>query len=77
MHEECRGYFEKISEFLDDELEDDICEKIKKHLHDCPECQNCFGSLKKTVALFHDYPREEVPEEVRKRLRNKLGDCLE
>jgi mycothiol system anti-sigma-R factor len=72
MHEECRGFFEKISEYLDGELDSDTCREIEAHLRECPECEKCFDSLKKTVDICKKYPREEIPLQVRQRLLETL-----
>ena len=76
MHEDCKEYFERISEYLDGELDLGTCEKIESHLRDCPECEDCFGSLKKSVKLCKGLPREEIPEDMRERLRAALRDFL-
>ncbi len=77
MNEHCRKNFEKISEYLDGELGADECRVIEQHLKGCPECQNCVDTLKKTIALCKKRPQDEIPGEVRKRLRSKLRDCFE
>ena len=76
MKEECKKNFERISEYLDGELGPDDCQQIEQHLKECPECQDCFDALKKTIDLCRKSAREEIPEEMRKRLRSKLRDCL-
>lgn len=76
MKEDCKKYFESISEYLDGELGSDDCQQIEQHLKECPECQDCFDALKKTIDLCRKSTREEIPEDMRKRLRSKLRDCL-
>ena len=76
MHEDCRVLFEKMSEYLDGELDDGICKKIMSHLEDCSDCLKCFESLKNTVDICKRYPREKVPKEIHQRLRATLEDCL-
>ena len=72
MHEDCKELFEKISEYLDGEADQITCEKIEEHIRECPECQTCFESLKKSVALCKELPNEEVPIETKQRLRAAL-----
>ena len=76
MHEDCKAYFEKISEYLDGELDGTLCEKIETHLIECPECQDCFDSLKKTIGLCKKVPRDEIPRDVQKRIREALKSLL-
>ena len=39
MREDCKKDFEKLSEYLDGELDDDACREIERHFRDCPECR--------------------------------------
>lgn len=68
MTEDCKAFFEKLSEYLDGGLDSETCEAIHKHLESCPACQKRFESLKKTVEICKKYPREKVPAEARQRL---------
>ncbi len=72
MHEECKDLFERISEYIDGEVDQITCEKIEEHFRDCPECKTCFESLKKSVSLCKEMPNEEVPIEAKQRLRASL-----
>ncbi len=76
MTEDCKRNFEKISEYLDGELDPDACQQIEQHLKDCPECKGCFEALKKTVDLCRKSAHEEIPDDIRKRLRSRLRDCF-
>ena len=77
MSEECRKYFDRISEYLDGELEDEICKEIDAHMEKCPECRRCIESLKKTVELCRETAKEEIPQDVRERLKSTLRECIE
>ena len=76
MKENCKKNFEKISEYLDGELGPDDFQQIEQHLKACPECQDCFDALKKTIDLCRKSSREEIPGDMRERLRSKLRDCF-
>lgn len=77
MKEDCKKHFEMISEYLDGELDLDVCQKIEQHLLECPECRVCFDALKKTVDLCRKSAREEIPADMRVRIRSRLRDCFE
>lgn len=77
MSKECRKYFNRISEYLDGELEDEICREIDAHLRECPECRRCIESLKKTVELCREGAREEIPQDAKERLNSALRECVE
>jgi anti-sigma factor RsiW len=76
VSEQCKRYFDKISEYLDGELSTDICEIIERHMQDCPECRDCIASLRKTIALCKKASGEEISEEAKKRLRSALQEAL-
>ncbi|MBE0429766.1 MAG: zf-HC2 domain-containing protein [Thermoleophilia bacterium] len=65
---DCGEIFEGLSEYLDDDLPEEICREIRRHLDDCHNCQVVVNTLKRTVYLYHTFPREEIPGETRKRL---------
>jgi len=76
MHEQCMDHYERISEFLDGELDEKTCEEIRSHLKECPECLRCVESLQKTISLLKSTPSDPVPADTRKRLRETLRECL-
>lgn len=65
---DCREIFEGLSDFIDEELSQDVCAEIMKHLEGCHNCRVVVNTLQHTIELYHTYPQEEVPEEVRTRL---------
>ncbi len=71
-HKQCRALFEKLSEYIDNELDQALCEQIEGHLHDCPPCQACLNTLRQTVALCRQMTSRRVPEDFSKRLRRML-----
>jgi anti-sigma factor RsiW len=72
-HQQCRAFFEKLSEYIDHELDQETCKLIEKHLQHCQPCQACLATLQQTVALCREMRSTEaasaVPEEFSKRLR--------
>ena len=76
MRECCKKYIERISEYLDGELENEICQEIDHHLEDCPECRECLNSLKKTIQLCKQSGYEKMPSDMQARLKSSLRDCF-
>ena len=77
MSKDCMAYFDRISEYLDGELEDDICRKIEEHLQSCPECGECVESLRKSIRICKEATKEEMPGNVLARLKESLQECLQ
>jgi predicted anti-sigma-YlaC factor YlaD len=62
MEHDCEAVFALLSEYLDEELNPESCEEIKKHLEGCPPCIEFLESLKRTVRLCHGCePPEPLP----------------
>lgn len=71
----CKEIFEKISDYIDKELDDNLCEEIESHIKDCEPCIAFINTLRKTVELFHTTAKDEkssIPTPV----SNNLMDFL-
>jgi anti-sigma factor (TIGR02949 family) len=68
----CRELFERLSEFLDGELSQELCEEIRRHLDGCDPCVNFVKTLRTTTELCHRLPSRPIPLEVAEELRSFL-----
>ena len=68
-HQHCLERFEKLSEYIDGELDHTTCEVIERHAKDCVACFSCMETLKKTVALCKNAQEQPVPQEFSKKLQ--------
>jgi anti-sigma factor RsiW len=50
-HHECIAMFEKLSEYIDNDLDAVTCKDIEQHAKSCVACQACIATLKQTIAL--------------------------
>ncbi len=72
-HENCRHLLGSLSDYVDGELEAEICSEIDRHLQGCENCRIVVDTLRKTVLLYHKSSHEfEMPEDVRSRLYSRL-----
>jgi anti-sigma factor RsiW len=69
----CLEMFEKLSEYIDGELDHATCEQIQKHAEDCVACFSCLETLKRTVALCKYVAEKPIPLE----LSNKLKEIIQ
>lgn len=71
MHdpEKCRQLFEQLSEYIDNELDEVTCHTIEAHLQQCPPCQACLSTLKRTVALCKQMDSHDAPRELARRIK--------
>lgn len=78
---ECKDIFALLSQYLDEELPSDICDKIDSHISACPPCVEFVESLKKSIDLTHDLQPSDVagplPDEVRAQLQAAYQKMLD
>ena len=63
-----------LSEYLDGRLAEDERRDLEAHLSGCHECSAFVGTYKSTVSLLRSLKEEDLPEELRLRLRAFLDD---
>jgi anti-sigma factor (TIGR02949 family) len=62
-----------LSEYLDGDLEEELCAELERHLSGCENCRIVLDSLNKTIYLYHTTAQQvTVPEDVRQRLYRRL-----
>lgn len=68
-HKHCLEMWEKLSEYIDGELDHATCEKIQKHAENCVACFSCLETLKRTVALCKNVAEKPIPLELSQKLK--------
>jgi len=72
-HKNCRHLLSSLSDFVDGELSDDLCQEIEIHMAGCENCQIVINTLQKTVDLFRKTSeKSEIPPDVKDRLIKRL-----
>ncbi len=71
---ECTRTIEQICLELGEDIDSPLCQEIRKHLDDCPECCANVDSIKKTVFIYRKViTNKNVPEDVDTRLWKVLN----
>lgn len=74
----CQEIFEKISDYIDRDLDPGICDEIENHIRDCEPCVAFLNTLKKTVELFRGgIPDKEIPQPVSSNLMQFLKENID
>lgn len=72
-HKECRKLLGSLSEYVDGELSEELCDVLEKHMEDCEDCRIVVDTLRKTVYLYHkSAEKDNLPDEMRQRLFKSL-----
>jgi len=72
MGGKCSDFVGGLNEYIDGELEPELCEEIEKHLGECENCRIMVNTLKQTVSLCREGREEKLPEALEGKLNNLL-----
>ncbi|MBZ5664627.1 MAG: sigma-70 family RNA polymerase sigma factor [Acidobacteriia bacterium] len=56
----CKAMFAELSNYLDEQLDDSLCEELEKHLEGCDPCQAFLAGLEATILECRQMP-SQVP----------------
>lgn len=68
----CKEMFAELSSYLDDELDDSLCEELEKHMDGCEPCKAFLTSLEKSIEQCRTSPNDTPDPRVAARLRREL-----
>ncbi len=68
----CKEMFAELSNYLDNELDDSLCEELEKHIGGCEPCKAFLSSLEKSIQQCRTAPNESPDPRVAARLRRDL-----
>lgn len=68
----CKEMFAELSNYLDDELDDSLCEALEKHMDGCEPCKAFLSSLEKSIQQCRAAPNESPDPRVAAGLRREL-----
>jgi anti-sigma factor RsiW len=71
---ECLKMFARLSEYIDNELDEMTCRDIERHMADCPPCQICLATLNRTVILCQKMKDQPVPQTLSSKLKRLIDD---
>lgn len=73
-HEDCRHLLGALSDYLDGDLQEELCAELERHLQECENCRIVVDTLRRTIYLYRVTAEPgEIPQEVRQRLYHRLN----
>jgi anti-sigma factor RsiW len=69
--------FERLSEYIDKELDAPTCKNIEAHISACKPCQVCLNTLKQTVKLCKHLENHQVPETLSLKLKDAIAELMQ
>ena len=71
---ECSRIISLLADYLDDRLARDVRLDLERHLGGCSDCASFVGTYRFTVSLLQSLSEDDLPPELRLRLRAFLDD---
>jgi RNA polymerase sigma-70 factor, ECF subfamily len=68
----CKAMFAELSNYLDEQLDDSLCEELERHLGGCEPCKAFLSSLEATIEHCRTSPAECPSTKKAARLRKQL-----
>lgn len=71
----CKQLVEQLYDFVQGELEEELCRHMQEHLERCSHCVTYVKTYEITIHLSRRLPESPVPEQLLQRLRDVLKDA--
>ena len=68
----CKEMFAELSSYLDDALDDSLCEELEKHMDGCEPCKAFLASLETSIEQCRTTPNEAPDPRIAARLRQDV-----
>jgi predicted anti-sigma-YlaC factor YlaD len=66
---DCQKYCALFSDYIDQELAQQVCRDLEQHLKECPNCQVVVDTLTRTIKLYQETKDDHcLTDEQKKRL---------
>ncbi|MEM4284107.1 MAG: anti-sigma factor [Candidatus Caldarchaeum sp.] len=78
----CQQLLRVLGDYIDGEIDPEMCELFERHMAQCLRCQVVVDTLRKTIALYREGElvleipveiREQIHKQLRKRWQEKFG----
>jgi anti-sigma factor RsiW len=74
MSPPCSRIVSLLSDYVDGRLPADVCRDLEQHLSGCSDCTTFVGTFRSTVTLLQSLNEDDLPEELRLRLKAFLDE---
>jgi RNA polymerase sigma-70 factor (ECF subfamily) len=68
----CKALFAQLSDYLDEQLDDSLCQKLEEHFEGCAPCEAFLASLESTIEQLRSTPAEELKPAAAAKIRREL-----
>jgi len=68
----CKALFAQLSDYLDERLDDSLCDELEKHLDGCEPCKAFLASLERSIQQCRMAPNQSPDPRLAAKLRQDL-----
>jgi len=68
----CKEMFAELSDYLDDELDNSLCDELEKHMLGCDPCKAFLSTLESSIQQCRAFPNESPDPRVAAEIRRHL-----
>ena len=68
----CKDMISGLSDYIDGELDPELCKKLEQHLASCENCRLVVDTMRRTVQLCRDGTCEDLPAELNEKLNEAI-----
>jgi RNA polymerase sigma-70 factor, ECF subfamily len=68
----CKALFAQLSNYLDEQTDNSLCEQLEKHLDGCEPCKAFLSTLEATIEQLRQLPPESFNKAAAAKLRREL-----
>ena len=68
----CKEFLKELSEYLDDDADSVLREKLEQHIAECPNCWVIHNTTLKTIQIYRGMDPVPIPADVESRLMRAL-----
>jgi RNA polymerase sigma-70 factor (ECF subfamily) len=73
----CKAMFAELSNYLDEQLDDSLCDELERHLDGCGPCKAFLASLEATIRECRRVPSQAPDRAYAEKLREEVMSGLE
>jgi len=68
----CDQFLQELSDYLDEEVREDVRRELEKHMAECPNCWVMVDTTKKTLSIYKKLDPDPLPEPLKARLMQAI-----
>ncbi len=68
----CKALFAQLSDYLDEQLDDSLCQKLEEHFEGCAPCEAFLASLESTIEQLRKAPADQLKPAAAAKIRREL-----